>query len=114
MHKTRRGAGGGCFIKDFAAFRGLYAHLVPEDVRGRRMLEALEQKNIELLVSTGKDPALLEGVYGPSPLAAPAVRSYFFLPPMRAVDNVLIAAGCTVIALGIVSVAILLADAILK
>lgn len=64
MHKTGRGAGGHCFIKDFAAFRELYQKLRPEDNRGLLMLKALEQKNQELLVSSGKDLDLLRGVYG--------------------------------------------------
>lgn len=65
VHKTGRGAGGGCFIKDFAAFRELYEKVVPQDVKGLAMLRALEQKNIDLLKSSGKDLGLLRGVYGP-------------------------------------------------
>ncbi|MEK7109465.1 MAG: hypothetical protein AAB919_03480 [Patescibacteria group bacterium] len=64
VHKSGRGAGGGCFIKDFAAFRKLYAKTVPGDTRGLAMLAALEQKNIELLTQSGKDLDLLRGVYG--------------------------------------------------
>lgn len=62
MHKTGRGAGGHCFIKDFAAFRQMYAEL--GDSAGDGVLRALEQKNIQLLKSTGKDLDLLRGVYG--------------------------------------------------
>jgi nucleotide sugar dehydrogenase len=64
VHKSGRGAGGGCFIKDFAAFRELYAKAVPGDAKGLAMLSALEQKNIELLKTSGKDLDLLRGVYG--------------------------------------------------
>ncbi len=64
VHKTGRGAGGGCFIKDFAAFRTLYQKLLPNDQKGLAMLQALEQKNIELLRQSGKDLDLLNGVYG--------------------------------------------------
>lgn len=64
VHKGGRGAGGHCFIKDFAAFSRLYRETFPEDVKGIRMLEALEEKNIDLLTKSGKDLDLLKGVYG--------------------------------------------------
>ncbi len=64
VHKTGRGAGGGCFIKDFSAFRALYEKLQPQDARGQAVLAALEAKNIELLKTSGKDQELLRGVYG--------------------------------------------------
>jgi UDPglucose 6-dehydrogenase len=63
VHKTGRGAGGHCFIKDFAAFRTLYAGLL-EDEKGAAVLKALEEKNIELLKESNKDIDLLRGVYG--------------------------------------------------
>src|SRR3989344_4958052 len=59
----KRGAGGHCFIKDFAAFAQLYREHFPEDAEGVAVLKALEQKNIKLLTSTGKDLDLLRGVY---------------------------------------------------
>ncbi len=62
VHSGGRGAGGDCFIKDFEAFRRMYATL--GDVRGDAILAALKDKNIELLVASGKDGALLGGVYG--------------------------------------------------
>lgn len=62
--KKGRGAGGHCFIKDFAAFAQLYRETFPEDTRGIAMFDALEAKNIELLTTTGKDLDLLKGVYG--------------------------------------------------
>ncbi len=63
VHKTGRGAGGHCHIKDFAALVDLYKKLINDPV-GIKMLEAIEQKNIALLLSTNKDRGLLSGVYG--------------------------------------------------
>ena len=63
IHKTGRGAGGHCFIKDFAALRALYEEQVG-DVDGMAALAALEAKNIALLKESGKDLDLLQGVYG--------------------------------------------------
>lgn len=58
-----RGAGGYCFIKDFAAFTDFYeAHL--KDSAGLRGLQGFEEKNIQLLKESGKDSELLKGVYG--------------------------------------------------
>ena len=59
-----RGAGGHCFIKDFAAMRELYEDLYPRDKEGSSLLRAAEEYNNKLLTSTGKDIDLLEGVYG--------------------------------------------------
>lgn len=66
LHKGGRGAGGSCFIKDFASFTELYAQTFPEDESGIQVLEALEKKNIDLLVESGKDLDLLKGIYGSS------------------------------------------------
>ncbi|HEY4517750.1 MAG TPA: hypothetical protein VJI74_02575 [Candidatus Paceibacterota bacterium] len=63
IHKKGRGAGGHCFIKDFAALRELYAKKV-KDKEGIAALKAFEEKNKKLLHSTKKDLDLLEGVYG--------------------------------------------------
>lgn len=63
LHKSGRGAGGHCFIKDFEAFREMYRANVP-DTYGNTLLAALKDKNIELLVNSSKDLELLEGVYG--------------------------------------------------
>lgn len=62
LHKKGRGAGGNCFIKDFAAFRAFYE----KECSGTSIdvLRALEAKNIDLLRTTGKDIPLLEDVYG--------------------------------------------------
>ena len=59
-----RGAGGHCFIKDFAAFRAMYEHVFPEDTAGIGALKGMEQKNVQLLRGAHKDLDLLEGVYG--------------------------------------------------
>jgi UDPglucose 6-dehydrogenase len=64
VHKSGRGAGGGCFIKDLSALRAHYRKHVPMDKLGTRVFEAMEAKNIDLLTSTDKDLDLLEGVYG--------------------------------------------------
>lgn len=64
IHKTGRGAGGHCMIKDFAAMSETYRELLPEDSLGIKLLDSLRDKNISLLLTTGKDLDLLEGVYG--------------------------------------------------
>lgn len=63
IHQSGRGAGGHCFIKDFAAFREEYERTV-QDHLGSELLRAFESKNSELLINSGKDFVLLEGVYG--------------------------------------------------
>ncbi len=63
LHKSGRGAGGHCFIKDFAAFRQMYEKHVGDE-HGINVLRSLENKNIELLLSSEKDLDLLKGVYG--------------------------------------------------
>ncbi len=68
IHKSGRGAGGACFIKDFAAFAKLYREMVGKK-EGIEFLKAAEKKNIMLLVGTNKDMDLLEGVYGTSHVA---------------------------------------------
>lgn len=59
-----RGAGGHCFIKDFAAFEEMYKKYVGEDKLGLQVLESLREKNNNLLKSTNKDLDILKGVYG--------------------------------------------------
>jgi len=61
--KAGRGAGGHCFVKDFAALKGLYKKIV-RDRRGEEIFSAFEAKNNELLVKSGKDLDLLAHVYG--------------------------------------------------
>ena len=63
VHKGGRGAGGTCFVKDFAALRALYEQSV-RNPAGLALLEAYEKKNVELLHTSGKDLDLLRGVYG--------------------------------------------------
>ncbi len=63
IHKSGRGAGGHCFIKDFAAFTDLYERCV-RDTEGVSALHAIEEKNKKLLKDSKKDIELLEGVYG--------------------------------------------------
>ena len=58
-----RGAGGHCFIKDFAAFHDLYKEKVGDD-HGLNLLDAMRDKNIDLLLKSEKDLDLLLGVYG--------------------------------------------------
>lgn len=69
IHKSGRGAGGHCFIKDYAALRELYEKTFPQDAAGIALMHANEQKNIALLRGSGKDLDLLAGVYGADVLA---------------------------------------------
>lgn len=64
VHKSGRGAGGHCFIKDMAAFSELYKDKLSGDTLGTAFLESAERKNIALLTGSGKDTDLLDGVYG--------------------------------------------------
>ncbi len=64
-HQSGRGAGGDCFIKDFEAFRTMYKEK-GKDTYGNALLEALKNKNIQLLTDSGKDLNLLTSVYGNS------------------------------------------------
>lgn len=61
-----RGAGGHCLIKDFEALRRLYEKEVP-DAYGAHVLDTLVAKNLDLLLSSGKDLDLVKGVYGDDP-----------------------------------------------
>ncbi len=63
IHKSGRGAGGHCFIKDFEAFRNMYDKFTG-DPTGSDVLKTLAYKNIQLLVESDKDADLLAGVYG--------------------------------------------------
>lgn len=63
VHKTGRGAGGHCFIKDFAALHELYERTVGDSL-GANAFAAIEKKNIALLKGSNKDLDLLKGVYG--------------------------------------------------
>ncbi len=61
--KKGRGAGGLCFIKDVAAFTAFYSKHTG-DAYGVEFFEAAMRMNANLLISTGKDLDLLEGVHG--------------------------------------------------
>lgn len=63
IHKTGRGAGGACFIKDFEALSRLYRELL-SDPLGNAIFEAMTAKNNALLVASEKDLDLLVGVHG--------------------------------------------------
>lgn len=58
-----RGAGGNCFIKDFAAMSN-FLEEVGLDEKSKAVFKSVEDKNLELLCSTGKDTELVEIVYG--------------------------------------------------
>lgn len=62
LSNPKRGAGGHCYIKDFKAFRESFEKLLKDD-KSANVLRALEKKNIDLLVKSGKDLDLLKGVY---------------------------------------------------
>lgn len=62
IHKTGRGAGGVCFIKDYEAFLQFFKKI--GDEKGLKILESIREKNIELLTSSGKDLDVLKSVYG--------------------------------------------------
>jgi len=72
VHQGGRGAGGHCFIKDFAALREMYVKQFeternnndPHYIAGLNLLRAVEEFNKSLLLETGKDKDLLKGVYG--------------------------------------------------
>jgi len=63
VHKSGRGAGGHCFIKDMAALGEVYKKMVKDNL-GERFINSMEEKNKFLLTQSGKDLDLLEGVYG--------------------------------------------------
>jgi nucleotide sugar dehydrogenase len=63
IHKSGRGAGGACFIKDFEALSRMYKDLVGDE-QGQRIFDSLSDKNIALLLGTNKDLELLRGVHG--------------------------------------------------
>jgi UDPglucose 6-dehydrogenase len=63
IHKSGRGAGGHCFIKDFEAFSKLYEEVVGDHL-GVQALESVKHKNIKYLLDSDKDIDLFLGVYG--------------------------------------------------
>lgn len=66
VHKGGRGAGGSCLIKDFAAMRELYQKLLPRDATALSLMRAMEKKNLELLIKSGKTLDIVRMVYGDS------------------------------------------------
>jgi nucleotide sugar dehydrogenase len=64
VHDGARGAGGNCFIKDFAALRQLYEAQCPDDALGIAALRAIEAKNVRLLTDSNKSLDILRSVYG--------------------------------------------------
>lgn len=63
VHKSGRGAGGPCFIKDFSAFAQHHRKLIGHG-HATAFMKAAEKHNIALLSETNKDIELLRGVYG--------------------------------------------------
>ncbi len=61
--KAGRGAGGHCFIKDFAAICIAYKQLPQHDNDWFTLLKTMEEKNVSLLKQTGKDLDILDIVY---------------------------------------------------
>lgn len=57
-----RGAGGHCFPKDFEALLQFYKDQI-NDETGLKVLEAVRNKNVELLRTSGKDADILAGIY---------------------------------------------------
>ncbi|MDE1924833.1 MAG: hypothetical protein KGH79_01475 [Patescibacteria group bacterium] len=113
VHKGGRGAGGHCFIKDYAAFRRLYQQAFPDDVYGNAALRALEDKNINLLLTSGKDLDLLQGVYGPEPLRAVSHPFALFGMP-RQMQWIVLGVGALSVLAGTLDIATRFIDAILK
>lgn len=64
VHKSGRGAGGACFIKDFSAF-AKHHHKLIGHAKASAFMRAAEAHNIALLNETNKDIELLKAVYGP-------------------------------------------------
>ena len=64
VHKGGRGAGGNCLVKDFAALRELYEKRLSRDTKALALLRAVEAKNLDLLISSGKTVDVVQAVYG--------------------------------------------------
>lgn len=64
IHKSGRGAGGNCFLKDMAAFRATYEQCLAYDVKGISILRSMEEKNLELLKMSEKSQDIVQSVYG--------------------------------------------------
>lgn len=64
VHKTGRGAGGVCFIKDYAAFALHARDVLREDPEAVALIDAIEKHNVALLRRSNKDAGILADVYG--------------------------------------------------
>ncbi len=63
VHDGGRGAGGHCFIKDFAAFHEMFDQKV-KDAEASALLQSMQAYNLSLLLRSGKNIDLASGVYG--------------------------------------------------
>jgi UDPglucose 6-dehydrogenase len=66
-----RGAGGHCFPKDFEALLRMHAEVVKDDT-GNKVLQAIRNKNNELLMQSNKDLDILEAIYGKGIIEPPS------------------------------------------
>jgi UDPglucose 6-dehydrogenase len=82
VHKSGRGAGGHCFIKDFAAFRNFFDSQL-NDAEGSAVLRSIEEKNLSLLRASGKDAALVAEVYGKTGKKIPRKRNEKRIPQLE-------------------------------
>lgn len=64
VHKNGRGAGGHCFIKDYAAFKTSFAKTNTRDTTAQKIISLIEKKNLMLLAASQKDSSLVQQVYG--------------------------------------------------
>ena len=64
IHQGGRGAGGDCFIKDFATMREMYHDIDDAEIDGMDLLSFAEEYNKMLLRKSGKDSKLAKGVWG--------------------------------------------------
>jgi UDPglucose 6-dehydrogenase len=64
IHKSGRGAGGNCFIKDFAAFSQIFEKELGDRKSYMDVLRSIKDANLDLLASTNKDTELVRKVYG--------------------------------------------------
>ena len=62
IHKSGRGAGGHCFVKDFEAFRKLYKSKL-DDIKGDHLLGDMVTRNLKYLEDSDKDLDIVRGVY---------------------------------------------------
>ena len=63
LNRVGYGAGGECLLKDFEAFIQLYKKENGEK-SGEKILEAIRDRNLEMLKASGKDLKIIENIYG--------------------------------------------------